>query len=675
MNRSEAGGPKQLGPYRLVGRLPDGVLGGPVHLGRGPGGVRAAVTEIPEALAQDPRFRADVGAALKLAGPGLAPVLGADLAGPAPWLADAFVPAVTLRQAVERYGPLPWPTLAVLARGLAEALASVHATGFAHGALTPNAVLLAVAAPLLPARVSGAAQQQDDLADLAAALEFGAGGYVAPASVLMPLVREAVEEFRSPSGGQDAVQRLVGLFGDPPAAPDGWLPAPVAAAAAAVGKGPGIGRRTLLLGAAGGAVAVAGLATVLARQTDPAPRAPGGAAAAPPSPGPASASPSPSPSASSSDVVAIDVTGAAPKTVWQIVLDEEPSELAASEQSVAVASDKSTRFLDRAGRPIGDPHQITVYHSSLAITQLTYANGSFYVLGTVHGRDSAIAAMDAATGTPKWATSLPATLGGGNRATDVAAVGDTVYVSAGRHASVDDDTYAGVLGAFDAATGDLRWKTSGTDLANVLAPPSGHLLLAASAAAKPDGQVVVLDASQQGARGWKQTVPNGKWYFQSGPAMTCWAGGRFVFGADRIIAVDPQTGKQAWDLTPEDQPEVRFGTPFASPDGATVYIPVGQDLVALDAADGRARWKAVLPPHVMWEQALSLSGVHARCTADTVLATDSQKNLWAIDAATGRARWKYSDPAAPPTGLRWTVGGDQVYVNANLTLTAIATRG
>ncbi|MFD7639271.1 PQQ-binding-like beta-propeller repeat protein [Kitasatospora sp. NPDC059795] len=669
MNRSEAGEPRQLGPYRLVGRLPDGMLGGPVHLGRGPGGVRAAVTAVPDALAQDPRFRADVGAALKLGGPGLAPLLGADLAGPTPWLAETFVPAVTLRQAVEQYGPLPWPTLAVLARGLAQALASVHATGFAHGALTPNAVLLAVPAPLLPARVSGAAAQQDDLADLAAVLEFGAGGYVAPASVLMPLLREAVEEFRAPAG-QDAVRRLVALFGDPPAEADGWLPPPLAAAAAAVGKTPGIARRTLLLGAAGGAVAVAGLATALVWPRDSAPKAPGGAAA-PPSPGPASPSPSPSPT----DVVRIELTGTPPTPAWQIVLDEKPSDLAASDQVIAVASDKSTRFLDRAGKPVGDPHQLTVFDSSLSLTQMTYANGTFFVLGMVRGQQSALAALDGATGTPKWAVSLPAALGDGNRPVDVAAAGDTVYVSAGRQASTDDDTYTGVLAAFDVANGDPRWKTSGTDLCNVLIPPTGHRLLAASAVSKPDGQVVVLDAAAKGARGWQQAVPHGKWYFQNGPAMTCWAGGRFVFGVDRIVAVDPETGKQAWDLKPDDQPDVRFGTPFASPDGATVYIPVGQDLCALDAADGRVKWVAVLPAHVLWEQGLSLSGTHARCTADTVLATDSQENLWAIDAATGKARWKYNDPAAPRIGLRWTVGGDRVYVSANLTLTAIAAHG
>ncbi|CAM5279595.1 Outer membrane protein assembly factor BamB [Streptomyces avidinii] len=693
MNRLEAGEPKHLGPYRLVGRLPDSTLGGPVYLGRGPGGERAAVTLVPDGMAHDLRFRADVGTALGLTGAGVAPLLGADLGGPTPWLADTFTPAVALRQAVERYGPLPGQSLSVLGKGLAQALATVHTTGFAYGALTPGAVLLAVSGPVLVARVSGAAAQADDMSDLAAVLEFAAGGYIAPTSVLVALLQETVGEFRSRTGPDPvegpAARRLAELLGAPGPGPGpaggapsvgGWLPAPVAAAATAAGKAPGVNRRTLLTGAAGGGVVLAGLATALAWPRGPRHGTQGPPAASPGTPSAGSA-PGGSPSAvapSPTAEIRVNLTGAQPATVWQIVLQDQPSGLAASDAVVALVSQKSTLFVDREGKQTFAPHALTMFPRS-GMPMMTFADGTFYVLGDVRGRERALAALDGATGNPKWAMSLPGLLGAGNLPADVVAAGDTVYVSAGDLTlgeNIDDaSTYSGVLAAFDSATGELRWKTSGSDLCNVLVPPSGHLLLAASELAKPDGQVVVLDAAANGARGWKQTVPNGRWYHQPGPAMTCYAGGLFVFGADRIVAADPATGKQVWDLRADEQPDVRFGMPFASPDGRTVFVPVGQDLVALDSANGKARWVATLPSHVLWSAGLAFNGVDARCTADTVLATDSQKNLWAIDSATGQARWKYNDPGAPAIGFRWTVGGDRVYVSSNLTLTAIGTRG
>jgi glucose dehydrogenase len=74
----------------------------------------------------------------------------------------------------------------------------------------------------------------------------------------------------------------------------------------------------------------------------------------------------------------------------------------------------------------------------------------------------------------------------------------------------------------------------------------------------------------------------------------------------------------------------------------------------------------------MFNASSRISGRSARCSADTVFATDTAKTLWAIDAATGRARWRYSDPGQPDGGFRWTVGGDRVFVASHLTLTAIA---
>ena len=51
------------------------------------------------------------------------------IAGTPPWLATAYVPGLSLREAVDQYGPMPGPSVAILAAGVAEALQIVHATG------------------------------------------------------------------------------------------------------------------------------------------------------------------------------------------------------------------------------------------------------------------------------------------------------------------------------------------------------------------------------------------------------------------------------------------------------------------------------------------------------------------------------------------------------------------
>ena len=142
--------PQLIGPYRLRGRLGTGGMGR-VYLGLSPGGRAAAVKVIRADLAQDPefrtRFRREITVARKVSGLFTAPVIDADLDGPVPWLATAYVPGPSLADAVSARGPLPPHSVLALARGLAEGLSAIHAAGVVHRDLKLANVLLAEDGP------------------------------------------------------------------------------------------------------------------------------------------------------------------------------------------------------------------------------------------------------------------------------------------------------------------------------------------------------------------------------------------------------------------------------------------------------------------------------------------------------------------------------------------------
>ena len=142
--------PQLIGPYRLRGRLGAGGMGR-VYLGLSPGGRPAAVKVIRADLAQDPdfraRFRREIAVARKVSGLFTAPVIDADVDGPVPWLATAYVPGPSLADAVSQHGPLPPRSVLALAKGLAEGLSAIHAAGVVHRDLKPANVLLAEDGP------------------------------------------------------------------------------------------------------------------------------------------------------------------------------------------------------------------------------------------------------------------------------------------------------------------------------------------------------------------------------------------------------------------------------------------------------------------------------------------------------------------------------------------------
>jgi serine/threonine protein kinase len=138
--------PRMIGRYRLLGQLGQGGMGR-VFLGLSEAGSPVAVKVLHAELAADPefrmRFRREVAAARTVNGMFTALVLDADVDGPAPWLATAYVAGPSLAQAVRECGPMSEDSVLSLAAGLAEGLAAIHAAGLVHRDLKPSNVLLA----------------------------------------------------------------------------------------------------------------------------------------------------------------------------------------------------------------------------------------------------------------------------------------------------------------------------------------------------------------------------------------------------------------------------------------------------------------------------------------------------------------------------------------------------
>ncbi|TDD29248.1 hypothetical protein E1287_31315 [Actinomadura sp. KC06] len=181
MDPFEPGDPRQVGDYRLLGRLGAGGMGA-VYLGRSPGGRTVAVKVIKERYAADAvfraRFRREVSAARKVTGTFTAPILDADPDAAVPWLVTAYLPGLTLREAVGTFGALaPAPTR-VLATGLAEALADIHRAGLAHRDLKPGNIMLTADGP----RVIdfGIARPDDVTAITKVGAVLGTPGFMSP---------------------------------------------------------------------------------------------------------------------------------------------------------------------------------------------------------------------------------------------------------------------------------------------------------------------------------------------------------------------------------------------------------------------------------------------------------------------------------------------------------------
>ncbi|WP_051072836.1 serine/threonine-protein kinase [Nocardiopsis valliformis] len=137
--------PQSVGPYRLTHVLGSGGMGR-VYLGRTRSGRRVAVKVVHAEHMRHVEFRKrlvrEVRSARSVGGFHTAQVVDADTDAEQPWVASAYIAGPSLFSVVNEHGPLPAPSLRVLAAGLAEGLLAIHKAGLAHRDLKPANILV-----------------------------------------------------------------------------------------------------------------------------------------------------------------------------------------------------------------------------------------------------------------------------------------------------------------------------------------------------------------------------------------------------------------------------------------------------------------------------------------------------------------------------------------------------
>jgi hypothetical protein len=185
--------PREAGRYRMVARLGAG-QGSQVYLASGGDSGWAAVKLFGPRLAADPDVRRRLSTGARAASvvrqPHLAPVIDFDVTPQQeqPWVASTLVHGPSLGAAVAETGALPAVSAGWIALTLADTLATLHAAGLTHRAVSPYNVLLAAAGPLLTdfgvnrrslvsgLRQSGPGETADDVLWLGATAFYAATG-------------------------------------------------------------------------------------------------------------------------------------------------------------------------------------------------------------------------------------------------------------------------------------------------------------------------------------------------------------------------------------------------------------------------------------------------------------------------------------------------------------------
>jgi serine/threonine protein kinase len=126
---------------------------GEVHLAKTATASLVAVKFIKSEFAGDlqmrERFMAEVDHLRMVSSSRVARFEGADLHHDPPWLAVEYVPGATLRDHVQRVGPIPADLAAMLGAVLAEGLVAIHQVNLVHRDLKPANVIMSSRGPVI----------------------------------------------------------------------------------------------------------------------------------------------------------------------------------------------------------------------------------------------------------------------------------------------------------------------------------------------------------------------------------------------------------------------------------------------------------------------------------------------------------------------------------------------
>jgi outer membrane protein assembly factor BamB len=659
MEALRPGDPDRVGGYLLQARLGTGGMG-QVFLGRSPSGLPVAVKVVHAALAGDggfrARFRREVAAARSVSGAFTAPMIDADPDAQLPWLVTAFLPGMSLQDAVLTHGPFPVPAVYALGAGLAEALGSIHRAGVVHRDLKPSNVMLgpdgprvidfgiahaadaeivtqsghAIGSPgfLSPEQARGGdTGPASDVFSFGAVLCFAAtaDGPFGTAAAHVLIYRVVHEAPRLDGIADPDLRGMVAACLDKsqerrPSLPDllqwlahraprtdvlqgtAWLPGAVAAdvtqrAGRPLPTAPPRSvdrRRFLVLGGAGVAVAAAG----------------GGVAAA------LAGSDSGGPTASPRPVSSTTAAAAPPPTRdgklrWRHgtggYLRSNPT-VAATTVYVGGAKGNLLALNAATGK---QRWRQRVAPPGVDVVAAPAVAGGLVYMSSLSGD---VYALDARTGRVRWRYAAGEQVGSAPMV-----AGNTVYV-ASQLGNIAAGFRGGYLTALNAATGTVKWRRRTKEAINSdLAVTGGVIYL-------PDDSLYALDAATGRVR-WR--------YRNSDIHSPAVAGGVVYCGnfqGDELHAVDAATGKRKWKYRVGGPITVR---PLVA--GGLVYAGDWEgNFWALDAATGALRWQLQTNGQVQSDAVLAGGGLV--CFGSGVF---TEGDVYAADAATGRVVWRY----------------------------------
>ncbi|GGY89759.1 hypothetical protein CP967_31875 [Streptomyces nitrosporeus] len=217
------------------------------------------------------------------------------------------------------------------------------------------------------------------------------------------------------------------------------------------------------------------------------------------------------------------------------------------------------------------------------------------------------------------------------------------------------DGKGGGVWALDLASRRTAWFHPGeTETLFSAVPRPGESMLYSGRS-----RVVGLDG--EGKTVWKKEI-----------TATLAAAGRYAFlhgtGGD-LTAVEPGTGREAWKTEGAVGASARGGGVASDTGGAVVFVLLrdGDDgfaLAALDSATGEAKWRKPVPAGA------AKAGARLLHSDGNVYLMGADCVVWALDASKGAFRWKYSGwKGKDPMDLAWDAGDGRLCLSAPRTRT------